>query len=213
MKLYLSSQGLPASTQKDFLGLFDKSASEINIAHIADAAVPYENDDLSWLTDSRADLLATGVAVEELSLRDYAGKPSELAAKLSGFDGVWIAGGNCYYLRYWMRVSGFDQIIRSLLDKGFVYAGFSAAAMVAGPTIEHTDHDGEAHLEPEAIKEGLGLVDFLTLPHWDRGDAEAAYMHELRRLSGVTKTQELRDGEAIVCNDGQLRVLTMDIAQ
>jgi len=44
-------------------------------------------------------------------------------------------GGNTYVLRYEMRRSGFDVIIKDLLAAGIVYGGDSAGALVAGLSI------------------------------------------------------------------------------
>merc|ERR1712032_421465 len=58
-----------------------------------------------------------------------------LAQKLQGVDCVYVDMGNTYYLRYYMRSSGFDTLVRSLLAQGVVYVGASAGSMSSGRTI------------------------------------------------------------------------------
>ncbi len=52
---------------------------------------------------------------------------------LKRFDALLITGGNPYYLRSLMKITGADEIITDLMQRGAVYAGASAAAVVAGP--------------------------------------------------------------------------------
>lgn len=169
MKLFLSSQGLPAAYKEKYFSLLPNRNTPPKIAWIADAAEPYQaKGPTPWLENSKRQLEGYGLNLSPVRLQDYVGRTNELKTTLSLLDGVWIAGGNTHFLRYAMKVSGFDQIIMELLDAGLVYAGESAGAMVAAPNIELSEDEPEdLEVVPEIIEEGLGLYGKLILPHWD----------------------------------------------
>ncbi len=146
MKLFLSSQGIPDSLREQFLALFAKPASGVKLAYITGAAEVYSDEERKgWYTEAIEDVRATGVHFTFLRLQDFAGNTAGLKQELEQFDGVWLSGGNAHYLRYQMKVSSFDELICSLLEHDFVYAGYSAGSIVAGPTLQFVDVDGEPH--------------------------------------------------------------------
>jgi hypothetical protein len=67
-----------------------------------------------------------------------ANKPG-LRELLGQFDAFLLAGGNPYYLRSLIRITGADELITERVRDGAIYAGASAAAVVAGPTLRHFD--------------------------------------------------------------------------
>ncbi|HLU36348.1 MAG TPA: Type 1 glutamine amidotransferase-like domain-containing protein [Thermomicrobiales bacterium] len=155
-----------------------------------------------------ADLEMLGYRSEEIDLRDYFADGAGLAARLALFDLVWIVGGNTFALARAMTASGFRDALLPALERGMIYAGYSAGSCVTCP-----DLDG-IHLidDPGAVPEGydpdippttLGLIPFRIVPHWrsdhpesEMAETAAAYM-ERKGLSYRT----LRDGEAIVVGD------------
>lgn len=108
-----------------------------------------------WLASQTAALENLGFMPEELDLRNYFGAPERLQPDLAGKGLIWINGGNAFVLRRAMRQSGFDSLVRALVESDeVVYAGFSAAVCCATPTLR-----------------GIELVD-------DPSDAPAGYMRE-----------------------------------
>ena len=147
-----------------------------------------------------------GMTARDLDLRDYFERADTLAADLAGVDLVWATGGNSFLLRRAMRESGLDDILlRRLAEDSLVYGGYSAGACVAGPTlrgIEMMDEPEQVQsvygLEP--IWEGLGLVDFAIVPHFEseHAEAEAAALTAAAMTATGQPHRTLRDGEAIV---------------
>jgi len=74
-----------------------------------------------------------------------------------------VNGGDPMYLCYWMRESGFADLIPSL--DHIVYVGLSAGSMVMTPRIG----DDFVGWEPPTGRDDttLGLVDFAIFPHLD----------------------------------------------
>ena len=147
-----------------------------------------------------------GLEAFDLDLRAYFARPDALATVLTDVQLVWAVGGNTFLLRRAFAQSGLDEIIkRGLAEDSLVYGGWSAGAVIAGPTLRGIDLMDEPHVivdgyQAAPIWDGLGLVDYVIVPHFasdhpESADAArcAAYYTE-RRIAHRT----LRDGEVII---------------
>lgn len=79
-------------------------------------------------------------------------------------DVLLVNGGDPLYLCYWMRQSGFADLLPSLSP---VYVGLSAGSMVMTPNI---GKDFVGWTPPTGGDETLGLVGFSIFPHLDNVD-------------------------------------------
>jgi dipeptidase E len=147
-----------------------------------------------------------GLVAADLDLRNYFGRPHELAADIAETRLIWASGGNAFLLRRAMRQSGFDAMIPARIAEGsLVYAGWSAGAVVAGPSLRglHLMDDPEVMAEgyeTPAIWEGLGLIDKAIVPHFqsDHDESEAAESAVAWLTQAGLKFHALRDGEVLV---------------
>ena len=126
--------------------------------------------DSASLEEGRARLRTYGYDFELVDLRDWRSDRARLAMLLSRFDAFLLAGGNPYYLRSLMRITRADEIIPARVTAGAVYAGASAAAVVAGPTLRHFDELDDLAEAEVLVWEGLGLTDVVVAPHVDNAD-------------------------------------------
>lgn len=178
MKLFLSSGDIPNNLRDVFLNLVGKQATDIKFALIENAADPYTDDTKGWMFETRKSFESLGMQMTLVDLRLYKDDPENLYTVLKNVDIVWIGGGNTYYMRWLMKVSGFDTIINKLLAKGIVYGGGSAGAILPCPVLDKFDIVDDQNAAPEVIKQGLGLIDFIIVPHW--GDPE--YQERLQEI-------------------------------
>jgi dipeptidase E len=188
MKLLLSSFGPAPNHDAALAELAGKPLVELRIGYIENAHDVY--DDPSSLGEGRDELRDRGYAFELVDLREWRADPGGLGNFLERFDAFLLAGGNPYYLRSLMRITGADEMIAERVRSGVVYAGASAAAVVAGPTLRHFDElddPGEAEV---LVWDGLGLTDTVIAPHIDNPDFGA----------GCRKAADLceADGYAVV---------------
>lgn len=206
MRLYLSSYriGDRAGSLLALLGSGKRAAIVSNaLDTISDTARSIFRDEVY---DPHVEMASLGLETEELDLRRYFGQPQALRSKLSGFDLVWVMGGNAFVLRRAMKQSGFDDVITGMLERDeIVYGGFSAGAVVAAPTlrgIELMDDPTEvpAGYDPEVVWEGLGLIDYAIVPHFRSPHPESAAAERAVRhmCSRGMRYRALRDGEVIV---------------
>lgn len=150
-----------------------------------------------------------------VDLRFYFGRPEALRDMLRRYKVIWTLGGNAFLLRRAMRQSGFDVMIAGLLNAGMVYSGWSAGACVAGTSLKAValmDNPSQAapgYPDDEPIWEGLGLVPFEVIPHYDSDHPEkdaAAAAIAWADAHGV-EYRALRDGDVIVADDGPPQIL------
>lgn len=199
MRLYLSSYRL-GNRPGEFPALV---GGRRRVALILNARDAYPD---KRAEDQRALLGGAGLAAEELDLREFAGRATALASVLARFDAVWIPGGNSFLLRRAMYDSGFDGVIGGMLRRDrIVYAGYSAAVVVLAPSlrgVEVVDDPGavQATYGVEPVWEGLGILPYAVVPHYESDHPEAAAVGQevayLQREGIAYRT--LKDGEAIV---------------
>lgn len=151
-----------------------------------------------------------GIQFFDLDLRKYFGKPDELEKQLSKADVLWLNGGNTFVLREALAKSGLDTLLPKLLSNGLTYAGDSAGAIVAGPTLvgfEKADDPTKVH---DVIWDGLKLTSVIVLPHW--GDPN--FQKSLEEIEQVYKnssyqTARLNNQQALLI-DGDTIEFALD---
>lgn len=207
MKLFLSSEGVP---RPDLLkGLLTPTNQRPRVALINNAQDPYPEEKSKERESSLTNLFSSlGFEPVNIDLRMYENKTEELAATLRTCKLVWCSGGNVFWLRYVMKVSGFDKIIGDLLSEGIVYGGWSAGAVVTSPfltPIELMDNPDKA---PEVIWEGINLVDCFIWPHWNTEKYLSLQVPALEKMKLLPyESQVLRDGEVLIVENGQKRLI------
>ena len=205
MKLLLSSFG-PSDTHDAALAdLVGKPLDRIRVAYIENAYDVYADE--ATLGEGQESLRARGYRFELVDLREWRTDAAALRTLLRGFDAFLVAGGNPYYLRSLMKVTGADRIITDLVQDGAIYAGASAAAVVAGPTLAHFEElDDPSHAE-QLVMDGLHLTNVVVAPHIDNADFGAGCRKAADALErdGYT-VQRLTDAQALVI-DGDLHRL------
>lgn len=196
MKLYLSSYRIP--TPDDLAQLLGKPLDKVSVALIPNAKDYYiERARAFKVNDLVTYMQQLGLNVEVVDLRDY-NDADVLKEKLTGHDLIWAMGGNTYMLRYQMRRSGFEGIIKNLLEGGVVYGGDSAGALVAGASIAGVESADEPEFAEEIIEDGLALVPFAILPHVDNPEFTDVLPIFRDMHQGKHQVIELKDSQAVI---------------
>lgn len=145
------------------------------------------------------------IEVELLDLRDYFGKKDELKEKLEELGAIFVSGGNTFVLRQAMKLSSLDQILPEFKNKDFLYAGYSAAGCVLSSNLRaYQIVDDPSQMPYPAIKgniwEGLGLIDFAFIPHFQSDHPESKAIDqkiEFCKKNNIS-FKAVHDGEVIV---------------
>lgn len=195
MKLFLSSAGIKPETKDKFLELLGKDPKQCTVAFVPTACDPEPDKSyVQWTIDQ----------IEELGMKcvtiDLKGESaSSLYEKMKDTDVICMNGGNSFYLLDWVKKSGFDTIVRKLLDEGKIYFGVSAGSLIACPDIALSGWKKGWDANEINLKDttGLGLIDYVISPHYKPSDKEV--------LDNYAKTSEfkvvpLTDQEVIIIN-------------
>ncbi|MGA3150478.1 MAG: Type 1 glutamine amidotransferase-like domain-containing protein [Candidatus Saccharimonadales bacterium] len=205
MRLFLSSQDL---------GNYPEVAAKLAGKNKKAAYLKNAQDDLSpeernWSTPEKKKMFeAAGFEFEEIDLRDYFGESEKLLNKLSNFGSLWSSGGNTFILRRAMRASSLDMILKKLLKEDkILYGGWSAGACITAPSlrgIEYGDRPQpdavpDNYPNKEIIWDGLGLVDFMIVPHcksdWFGAEADKSIQYFKKHKISY---KPLEDGQVIL---------------
>jgi dipeptidase E len=168
MRLFLSSYRFGSDPAR----LLEVTRGPGRIAVIANACD-------AWPSRARASsvisefgpLRALGYDPEEVDLRDHLGDPGSLRPRLTAFSAVWVRGGNTFVLRAQLARSGGDTVLTDMVDAGtLAYAGYSAGACVATPTLRGLEFSDDPAEVTEigagpVVWDGLGWVEHSIVPH------------------------------------------------
>jgi dipeptidase E len=201
MTLLLTSAG--TNVEEEILKILPKPAKELKLAHIITASKPEE--DRSYVDADKEQLIEMGFQVEDV---DIEGKSeAELRNILNDKDIIYIQGGNTFYLLKYIRQSGFDKIIKDLINKGVIYIGVSAGTIIAGPNIDTAWWKyGAPDKNRVGLKDftGLCLVPFLITVH-----IEKSHIGIIKNYANKSsyKVIALTDDQAILVQDNRYKLV------
>lgn len=206
-KLFLYSMNISARQVAELSQLTGKEARNIKITLIENAADVEEGSE-HWLPAFREPFINAGYQVTLTDLRTWVSDQADLKAKLEAADIIWAGGGNTYYLRWILKTTGVDQIIRQHVADGKVYAGWSAGAMIAAQSLEGIQAMETRMAAPELIAGGLGLTDSMVVPHLDNPDFEETAKITLETLNNAgIRTVPLMDHQVLIINGTEQKVM------
>lgn len=128
-------------------------------------------------------------------------------------DIIHICGGSVFYALGLMREKGFDGlIVDSVRKEKIVYAGTSAGSMiVAGDlSLDAQDPDEKQFVEKMTDFSGLGLVDFLIMPHANNADFAAGNLEAVKLLPKYSQPLIfLYDNQAVWVGENKFEILSI----
>ena len=200
--LFLTSQA--SNTLHLLLPLLNRAPENLSVAFIPTAGDLYMEK--PWMEADRNKLIDLGFRVYDVDIKEFS--KEQLRQKLSTADIIFVAGGTTTYLLEKVKQSGFDQIVKELVKTGVIYIGSSAGSVLAGPNVEVDrmyDHRGLGR-ELDSY-EGLGLVDFIVLPHADNKKYESVIQQIVKKFGKKYTLQKLNDNQAILVKDNKYQVI------
>ena len=233
MKLLLTSNGfLNTPVEKDFWDLIG-SRKNLKVA-----IIPTASDPIEWVPETPggkkyiAKLIRPNNAGEgkgedylyfknkdfDVIVADLKEGPEILRKKLENVDVICVPGGDPNYLVDWAKKASLGAYLRSLLERGVVYVGASAGSQLVLPDFGLTWWDpvkweGEDHA-------GLGIVDFVLVPHQKESDPEKkmeALMTRKKYLQSIIdfpwRVYLLQDGQAIKVDGDKVEHIGLGIKE
>jgi dipeptidase E len=168
------------------------------IGFVGTAGETYE--DPYFVRADRARLEKLGYELTDLDVTRS--NRSKLQASLSDQDGIFIAGGNSFYLLQQFRLSGMDALVKEFVGRGGAYIGASAGAAVCGPSLEPVQVlDNPKDAPSLKAFDALDLVDVIVLPHYGKPKYLDLYHKIMDEYAERFHTVPLKDDQAIVMTD------------
>lgn len=198
--LILTSSGsfITANNVDNFLL---KKITDCKIAYIITASKKV--NDTGYIERHRQKMDELNFSYTEI---DIAGKnENELKKALDGHDIVMVEGGNTFYLLKAVRESGFENVIKELIENGVVYVGSSAGSYITCPSIVMATWSNRG-FDRCGITEysAMNLVPFLIKAHYtpDMLETLKEKADDLQYPMRV-----LNDDQAILVQDGEVQLL------
>lgn len=185
--------------------ILPKPPNETKVAFVPTAASPYG---FKWfLSDDLNALKNKGFDFKQVDIENKT--EQELLKEFENIDVLLVGGGNTFYLLQEAKKSGFEKIVHKLLQKGVIYAGSSAGAILACPTIEPAkEFDDPAEAPDLKSFAGLNLVDFIILAHFDEKKNKGEYENVVKRYGNLRyKFILLTDKQAIIVDGDKYKIV------
>ena len=208
MKLFLASSfDKVARVFKKKLGGKTRGKKVILIANAADN----DKGDKWWVKADQEAFLKLGCKVQDVDLRSVSKK--DFSDLLVQSDVIHFCGGSVIYLICLIKERGFVKLITDAVRKGkIIYTGTSAGSMIVAEdlTIDAYDPDEQEFVARMKDNSGLGLVNFLIMPHTNSKDfalGNAKMVSELPEIKTCQSLIFLYDNQAIWVEDNKLEIL------
>lgn len=142
--------------------------------------------------------LAISNNCEFIYINNVSLKPEEEIEKLNDCNILLVTGGKLTLCAQNLRKSGLDKALLNFLNKDqYVYAGYSAGAMILTPSIELAERGlfKEGLIDLNDLS-GLNVLEYEILPHYDP-DKDDTFLNEYRKTS-KNEIKTLKDDEFIL---------------
>ncbi|MEK7575419.1 MAG: Type 1 glutamine amidotransferase-like domain-containing protein [Patescibacteria group bacterium] len=174
------------------------SKSEIQIGYVTTASKGARNFSQKVQEVIMPAIKEKGYSLKEI---DIVGKSKdELRDFFKDKSIIHVEGGNTFYLLKAIRETGFDEILKELLNEGKMYIGTSAGAYVMCPTIDVADWNDET-VDRFGVSDftALNYVPFCLRVHYT-DEKEAEVRTRMKDLKYPLRI--LRNGQGILAENG-----------
>ena len=148
-----------------------------------------------------------GLSVDELevSRASY----GDIKCKLEKNDLIYVLVGNTFFLMQELKRTGTDNLIIQEVNKGKLYIGESAGAIIAADNIGYISEMDSMKKAPK-LKEyaGLNLIDFCLVPHHRSLKFGKAAKRIIKKYAGKMNLQLITDRQAILVENDKIILLS-----
>ena len=144
-----------------------------------------------------------GFDVSICDLKNYFDCPEKLRADFTQYHAFCVMGGNVFLLRQAMKYSGFDQFLKGISSSDYLYIGYSAGSVILSKDLSGflgIDDEIFYRLKEDLFYEGLSLIDYLFIPHYQSNYRKVELIHNLVEdcRKNDIRFQAVRDGDVII---------------
>lgn len=147
-----------------------------------------------------------GLIVDELEISSATYEM--IVSKLEKNDLIYVTGGNTFFLLQELKRTGADKILVKEIEKGKLYIGESAGAILAAPDIGYSAKMDCVEKAPDLREySGLNLIDFYVVPHYKNWEMGKAAEEIINTYSDVLELKIIGDNQAILIEDDKVKIL------
>jgi dipeptidase E len=115
-------------------------------------------------------------------------------------DGIFLSGGNTYLFLKNLKERNMVRYIKDMVNEGKPLIGVSAGSMIMSKSIKIAAFHDKNEMQLTELN-GLELVDFEFMPHWNR---------EKNQLDKLLEFSLLQEESIYTCHDGDGIVINED---
>ncbi len=193
--IILTSTGLSAEPVRHASEkFFDSLPHKSSVAIVTTAAEGKENNKYSKLAESQFRDFGFHII-------DFIDIENNSRVDFSIYSVIYVCGGNTFKLLKYARETNFKDVIIKLFERGGIYIGVSAGAIILAPTIK-----AAASIDPDpnvvGLNDftGLGIINFEVHPHYDIEEESELVNYEKNISHRVVR---LSNDEALIIHEGK----------
>ncbi len=197
MKLLLTSkEKFLIKEGYNYLGI---PKSDLRIGRVVTALQGAQDENYkAYMKEYDEDMIKENIYFEKIDLKDKT--PEDIYKFFEDKNVIQVEGGNPFYLLKYARESGFEKVLKSLLDKGLVYVGCSSGAHLVSPSIILGSlKKGRNWFGVEDFT-AFGYVRYLIRPHYTESMNDE--LKEFIKDTGY-RVRLITDDQAILIEDGK----------
>jgi len=134
---------------------------------------------------------------------------SDIMQVFDAADIIYFTGGNAFFLIDQLRKTGTDTLLKQQLEKGKLFIGESAGAIVCAPElsyIEKMDPIPEDYSQSDYA--GLGLINFYVLPHYLTAPFKKVTADIMQSFSNI-ELCAINNAQALSVKDGVRKLVSV----
>ena len=134
---------------------------------------------------------------------------SDITQVFDAADIIYFTGGNAFFLIDQLRKTGTDTLLKPQLEKGKLFIGESAGAIVCAPElsyIEKMDPIPEDYSQSDYA--GLGLINFYVLPHYLTAPFKKVTADIMQSFSNI-ELCAINNAQALSVKDGVRKLVSV----
>ena len=139
----------------------------------------------------------------DISKEEYA----SMEAAFNDADIIYFTGGNSFFLLEQLRKNGVDKLLKEELNKGKLFIGESAGAIVCAPDIKYIEMMDEKPGDYSLTDDGgLSLINFYVLPHYLTAPFKKITEKILEQFNDLD-IYSINNSQAVIIEEGSKRIV------
>jgi len=197
MKLLLASK--EKFLIKKGYSLLNIPKDKLRIGYINTALKVVEDTEyLAYMKEYEEEMVKNNIYFERFDIKDKTEK--EIREFFADKNVIQVSGGNPFYLLKTVYESGFDKILKDLLNDGLCYIGCSSGSYIMCPTVEVGGWKTSRNKHGVTDFTALGYVPFLIKCHY-ADDSKEKIIEKIKTLKYPLKL--LTDDQGMLVDNGK----------